>query len=107
MRPDAPHRAVAVGGSASKPARPAKETAVESINALFDNLIQIGTGIVFSVAVFFVIVGAFQYLTAAGSPHQMERGKSTMVNALFGMVVVISARVIANMIRTSLTGAGA
>ena len=78
---------------------------MEAINALFENLITIATGIVFSVAVFFVIVGAFQYLTAAGSPHQMERGKSTIVNALFGMVIVVSARFIANMIRTSLTGA--
>jgi hypothetical protein len=77
---------------------------MESINSLFDNLITIATGVVFSVAVFFVIVGAFQYMTAAGSPHQMERGKSTIVSALFGMVVVVSARVIANMIRGSLTG---
>jgi len=80
---------------------------MEAINNLFDNLITIGTGAVFSVAVFFVIIGAFQYMAAAGSPHQMERGKSTMINALFGMVVVVSARVIANLIRSSLTGTGA
>ena len=80
---------------------------MEAINNLFENLITIGTGIVFSVAVFFVIVGAFQYMTAAGSPHQMERGKGTMVNALFGMVIVVSARIIANMIRSSLTGLSA
>ena len=78
---------------------------MESINSLFDNLITIATGVVFSVAVFFVIVGAFQYMTAAGSPHQMERGKGAMVNALFGLIVVLSARVIAGMVQSALASA--
>ena len=80
---------------------------MEQINTLFENLLNIGMGVGAAVAAFFVMWGAFLYMSAAGSPHQMERGKGTMVNALFGMVIVVSARLIANMIRSSLTGLSA
>ncbi len=44
------------------------------------------------------------YMSAAGSPHQMERGKSAMVNAIGGLAIVLSARLIAGMIQTALGG---
>jgi hypothetical protein len=78
---------------------------MEAINNLFTNLLNIGVGIAVTVAAFFLMVGAFQYMTAAGSPHQMERGKGAMVNALFGLIVVLSARVIAGMVQSALTSA--
>src|SRR5919202_293742 len=64
---------------------------MEAISTLFNSLTNIGTGIAFSVAVFFLVVGAIQYMAASGSPHQLEKGKSTMVNALFGLAIVLSA----------------
>ena len=78
---------------------------MEAINNLFTNLLNIGVGIAVTVAAFFLMVGAFQYMTAAGSPHQMERGKGAMVNALFGLIVVLSARVIAGMVQSALASA--
>jgi hypothetical protein len=48
--------------------------------------------------------GAFLYMSAAGSPHQMERGKAAIVNALVGLAIVLMARVIAGMIQSSLGG---
>ncbi len=45
------------------------------------------------------------YMSAGGSPRQMERGKSAMVNAIAGLVIVLSARVIAGMIQSALAGA--
>ena len=58
-----------------------------------------------SFAAFFLMWGAFLYMSAAGSPHQMERGKSAMVNALAGLAIVLSARVIAGLLQSAL-GAG-
>jgi hypothetical protein len=47
---------------------------------------------------------AFLYMSAGGSPHQMERGKSAMVNALAGLAIVLSARVIAGVIKSAIGG---
>ncbi len=79
---------------------------MDQINTLFNNLIDIGTGVGVAVAAFFVMWGAFLYMSAAGSPHQMERGKAAIVNALVGLAIVLMARVIAGMIQSSL-GSGA
>jgi hypothetical protein len=75
---------------------------MESINTLFENLLNIGVGVAVTVAAFFLMWGAFVYMSAGGSPHQMERGKSAMVNALAGLAIVLSARVIAGMIQSAL-----
>ena len=77
---------------------------MESINNLFTNLLNIGVGVGVTVAAFFLMWGAFVYMSAGGSPHQMERGKSAMVNALAGLAIVLSARVIAGMIQSALGG---
>lgn len=77
---------------------------MEAINALFTNLLNIGLGVAVTVAAFFMMYGGFIYMSAAGSPHQMERGKSAMVNAIAGLAIVLSARVIAGMIQSALGG---
>ena len=79
---------------------------MEAINSLFTNLLNIGLGVAVTVAAFFLMWGAFIYMSAGGSPHQMERGKSAMMNALAGLAIVLSARVIAGMISSAL-GSGA
>ena len=48
--------------------------------------------------------GAFLYMSAGGNPHHMERGKSAMVNALAGLAIVLTARVIAGMIKSAIGG---
>ena len=72
------------------------------INTLFDNLLTIGLGVGAAVAAFFVMWGAFLYMSAAGSPHQMERGKAAIMNALVGFSIVLMAKVIAGMIQSSI-----
>jgi hypothetical protein len=75
---------------------------MEAINGLFTNLLNIGLGVGVTVAAFYLMWGAYLYMSAGGSPHQMERGKSAMFNALFGLVIVLSARVVASMIQSAL-----
>ena len=77
---------------------------MQQINSLFTNLLNVGVGV--TVAAFFLMWGAFMYMSAAGSPRQMESGKSAMINALFGLAIVLSARVIAGMIQSALGGGG-
>lgn len=79
---------------------------MQQINALFTSLLNVGVGVGVTVAAFFLMWGAFMYMSAAGSPRQMETGKAAMINALAGLAIVLSARVIAGMIQSALGGGG-
>ena len=79
---------------------------MEAVNSLFTNLLNIGVGVAVTVAAFFLMWGAFIYMSASGSPRQMESGKSAMVNAIAGLGIVLSARVIASMIQSALGSGG-
>jgi hypothetical protein len=75
---------------------------LDQINTLFNNLLNVGMGVGVAVSAFFVMWGAFLYMSAAGSPHQMERAKAAIVNALAGLAIVLMARVIAGMIQSAI-----
>ena len=77
---------------------------MHQINSLFTNLLNIGLGVGVTVAAFFLMGGAFLYMSAGGNPHHMERGKSAMVNALAGLAIVLTARVVAGMIKSAIGG---
>ena len=72
---------------------------MDEINILFENLLDIGTGVAVAVAAFFVMWGAFLYMSAAGSPRRMEQGKGAIVDALAGLAVVLLARLLAGMLQ--------
>ena len=76
---------------------------MDAISALFTNLLNIGVQVGTTVAAAFLMWGAYMYMSASGNPHQMERGKAAMWNAVVGLVIVVSARVIAGMIRTAIS----
>jgi hypothetical protein len=76
-----------------------------AINALFENLLNVGVAVAVSVSAFFLMWGAFVYMSAGGSPRQMESGKAAMLNALLGLGIALSARVIAGLIQRALSGA--
>jgi hypothetical protein len=55
--------------------------------AILDIMLRIA-GIV---AVGFVIYGAIQYITSQGEPDGIKKAQNTIVNALIGMVIAITA----------------
>jgi hypothetical protein len=65
-------------------------------------LLNVGLGVAVTVAAFYLMWGAFIYMSASGSPHQMERGKSAMLNALAGLAIVLASRIIVGMIQSAL-----
>jgi hypothetical protein len=75
---------------------------MDQVNTLFENLLNIGIGVAAAVSAFFVMWGAFLYMSAAGSPLQMEAGKTAIVNALAGLAIVLLARVIAGMVQDAM-----
>ncbi len=75
---------------------------MDQINVLFGNLLNIGIGVAAAVSAFFVMWGAFLYMSAGGSPRQMEQAKTAIVNALAGLAIVLLARVIASMVQEAM-----
>jgi hypothetical protein len=75
-----------------------------TISTLFTRLLDIGVTVAVSVSAFFLMWGAFVYMSSGGSPRQMESGKSAMLNALVGLGIALSARVIAGLIQQALGG---
>ncbi len=66
--------------------------------AIFEIIIRAG-GLA---AVAFVIWGAFQYQTSQGDPEKTKNARSTIVNALIGIAITVSAVAIVNLIGRSL-----
>ena len=58
------------------------------------SVITIGLGVAGSVAVLFLIVGGFLYITAAGDEQRLEKAKTTLKNAIIGTVFILLALVI-------------
>ena len=54
------------------------------------------------VATVFIIIGGYQYITAAGNEEASEKGKKTLVNAIIGVVVVVLSMAIVTIITNTL-----
>jgi hypothetical protein len=55
------------------------------------------------IAVLVIIIGGFWYITSAGNTEQAEKGQRALTNAIIGLIVVILAYAIVNIITSSLT----
>lgn len=54
------------------------------------------------VAVVFIMIGGFWYLTSAGNEEQAEKGRKTLVNAVIGLAVVLLAVMIVRVVVNTL-----
>lgn len=55
------------------------------------------------IAVGFVIFGGFQYMLSQGEPDRTKGARSTILNALIGLAIAISATAVVNVIANSIT----
>ncbi len=63
-------------------------------------------GIAFGVAILFLIIGGFWYITSAGNEEGAEKGKSTAINAIIGIVIIILSYVIINVVANLVSSTG-
>ena len=79
-------------------------SSVTSLSQLLPMIIQLLLGIAGGVAVIFVIIGGYQYITSGGNEESAEKGRKTLTNAVIGVVVIILSyaiiTVIANLVST-------
>lgn len=69
-----------------------------SVNGLIRVVINWLLGVAFGVAVLFLIIGGFWYITSAGNEETAEKGKGTAINAIIGIVIIILSYVIVNVV---------
>lgn len=65
-------------------------------------LIEILTTLLGVVAVVMVVWGGFQYITSQGEPEATKNARNTIVNALIGIGIAISATAVVNLIANNL-----
>lgn len=56
-----------------------------------------------AIAVLFVIMGGYMYITSGGNEEQAEKGKNTLTNAIIGVVIILLAWVIVNVVVNQVT----
>lgn len=80
--------AVQINGGACLP------TGLPSTNASSTELqtvLQILFGVLAAVAVLFVVIGGFRYVISEGDPEAMGRAKGTIIYAVVGLLIALTA----------------
>lgn len=62
------------------------------------NTLRAAFMIVGLLSVIFIALGGFKYVTSAGDPQGTQKAKNTILYALVGLVVAISANVLINFV---------
>lgn len=75
-----------------------------SITSFIIRIINIALAIAGLVAVLFLIIGGFRYITAGGNEEAGESARKIITNAVIGVVVIILSFVIVRVISNALLG---
>ena len=73
-----------------------------SLSAFIMKIINIALTVAGLVAVLFLIIGGFRYITSAGNEETAENAKKILTNAIIGIVVIILSFVIVRVISNAL-----
>ena len=67
-----------------------------TVSVAIRKVLNILFGLSGGVAVLFIVLGGFQYMTSAGNQEQADKGKKTLTYAIIGLVVIVLATTIVN-----------
>lgn len=62
------------------------------------NIIEAAMFLVSYIALFFIMYGGFMYLTGGSVPGQLEKAKKSILNAVIGLTIALSAIALTNLI---------
>jgi len=65
-----------------------------SLRGALDSIIRALIYLISTIAVLFLIVGGYWYVTSAGNPDQLGKAKNTILYAIIGLVIAFLAYVI-------------
>jgi uncharacterized BrkB/YihY/UPF0761 family membrane protein len=78
--------------------------ATTDINEVIGRLIQAVLGVTGSIALLMFVYGGFLWLSSAGNPKMVQKGKDVMIWAVAGIVIIVLAYAIISTIVTALEG---
>lgn len=70
---------------------------------LLTKIVQIFLEVAGAVAVIFLMIGGFQYLSSRGNEDAMEKAKKTITSSVIGIVLIVMAFAIVSIINNILT----
>jgi uncharacterized membrane protein (DUF485 family) len=76
----------------------------ENLPDLLSGLLDLLLGFASLVAILFLLIGAYNYLTAFGDEQKATKGKSTLTYAIAGIGVIVSAWIIVHTVFRFFTG---
>lgn len=79
-----------------------EDWSLEHVDELIRNIERLALSLAGGVAVIFILIGAFWYLTAFGNEEKAQKGKTTLMWAIIGLVVIILAQVIISEVKNLL-----
>ncbi len=77
-----------------------------SIASIFKLIINWALAIAFIAAVIMLIYGGFLYITSAGNTDNATKGKTAIVNALIGIVIIVLSYIIVQIVYRFVAGQG-
>jgi len=78
---------------------------VSNIESFIKSIIEVVTSLAGLVAIFFIVVGGFGYITSSGNPQHLDKSKRTLIYAGLGLSISIGAFVLGNIVTTLATNA--
>ncbi len=61
-------------------------------------VINLAFGVAAIVAVVYLIIGGFSYVTAGGNPEAIEAAKTTIINSIIGLLIILASYLIIDFI---------
>lgn len=75
-----------------------------TISELLRQLINWALYISAALSVIFIIIGGYNYITAGGNTEQAKKGRTSLVNALIGLVMIVLSYTIVQVVYNFLIG---
>ena len=76
------------------PNRKPEDTKLDDLMGMISRIENIALALGGGIAVIFILIGAFQYFTAFGNEEKANKGKTTVMWAIIGVVIIILAKVV-------------
>lgn len=78
---------------------------VTQVENFIKSVIQVLAGLAGLIATVFFVIGGFHYITSSGNPERLDRAKHTLLYSALGLVIVIAAFIISNIVTDLATSA--
>lgn len=78
---------------------------VSNVENFIRSVITVFAGLAGLVATGFFVAGGFTYITSSGNPEQLDKAKRTLTWSAIGLVIVIAAFILANIVTSLATQA--